>query len=48
VSVVEHHSDAGTVTAALEALDGIEDVPVPEHLPAYERAHAELRAALEI
>lgn len=39
---------AGIVEAAVAALDGLEDRPVGEHLAAYEQAHRELRAALEV
>jgi hypothetical protein len=35
------------VDQVLRQLDGLEDLPVSEHLPAFERAHGALRAALD-
>ncbi len=37
-----------TVTAALEALEGLDELPVTEHLAAFEQAHRELRSALQL
>jgi len=37
-----------TVPEALAALDGLDDLPVGEHLAAFERAHRELRSALQL
>ncbi|GAA1913369.1 hypothetical protein GCM10009737_13500 [Nocardioides lentus] len=37
-----------TVPEALAALDGLEDLPVGEHLAAFEQAHRELRSALQL
>jgi hypothetical protein len=36
-----------TVDAVLESLDSLDDVPVDEHVAVFERAHEQLRAALD-
>jgi hypothetical protein len=35
------------VDAVLDSLDGLEDLPVTEHVAVFERAHEELRSALD-
>ena len=44
----EQQTEAGLVDAALAALEGLDDRPVGEHQAAFEQAHRELRAALEV
>ena len=46
VTVAARTGDA-RVDAVLDSLEGLDDRPVGEHAAAFERAHEELRAALE-
>lgn len=41
-------TETGLVEPALAALDGLDELEVSEHLAAFEEAHRELRAALEV
>ncbi|MCH1867038.1 hypothetical protein [Nocardioides sp. CFH 31398] len=41
-------TETGLVEPAMAALDGLDELAVPEHLAAFEEAHRALRAALEV
>lgn len=44
---LQQGTGAAAVDRILDELDGLEDRPLEDHLPAFERAHASLRAALD-